>query len=159
MVKRGSLLMGAVFLSLLPISCTSISQFFGDDDVVLKAPDDGDQAAEWWKLVIEKAPLNYLATFAEATDRHRAQGTSATYDVRAYAADVQSIITYRLPCPPPPGAEVLIRQRIAGYCPSPRDDDADRWWTQSARLCNRCSREQAMALWQEAKRAVSSRAN
>jgi hypothetical protein len=62
------------------------------------------------------------------------------------------MVSYHLPCPPPDGADALIRQRISGFCPSAQADCP--WRMLWAKRCNRCSGEQAMATWRDAKAKV-----
>ncbi len=136
-------------LLLLPVACTPF-----DHETVRRPPESAEEGAQWWKTTIDDAPLEFLAVFAEAADRHRTRGSSAIYEVYV-AVDADQTLSYRLPCPPPPGAEALIRQRIAGYCPPARA--CCDWSVVSACRCDRCSRDQAMATWHEASRALVDR--
>jgi hypothetical protein len=156
MVNRRTLLLLGTLLGVLPLSsCTPLYQLVAGDETILKPPEDGDKAAAWWRDTIDKAPMEFLSVFAEAADRHRTAGTSATYEVFVGEHEVNGVasaVTYRLQCPPPPGADALIRQRIAGYLVTAEPDG--QWSARSARSCNRCTSEHAMRIWQEAKATV-----
>src|SRR5262245_4827668 len=101
MALRRILLLAGVLM--IPVSCMPF-----DHEKVERPPESADAAVEWWKTTIEKAPLEFLAAFTEATDLHRKRGTSATYEVLAIplgkAAGTPDTVSYRLPCPSPPGA-------------------------------------------------------
>jgi hypothetical protein len=163
MMKPWMLLLAAVCCC-LPVSCSTLDHSGSSDQLLSQSPpENGEAASEWWKATIDAAPLELLAIYAEAAERHRARHSSATYEIwvpikvchPSYinaAVGPETMVSYHLPCPATDGADALIRQRISGFYPSAQADCP--WRMLWAKHCNSCSGEQAMAIWRDAKAKV-----
>jgi hypothetical protein len=118
---------------------------------VVEAPPAGDPAgtSAWWADRADRLDPGLRAVYVAAADAHRSRGTSATYVNRhAFRTMMGGVDTeLRLPCPPPPDALALLRERVR---PGDSTRGAGLFGHVRAEAGVGCSAEDADRIWREA---------
>jgi hypothetical protein len=178
MIRKWALLVLPIFC------CLALSCIGGDQYVIDEPPAKAKELARWWQEKIDNMPLPRLAIYAEASEAHQREETSATY-VDFFMGRTMGgthYYTFRLPCPPPEHAFARMRQRLNDhpsemtasldklYGPPPLtppgldhqpgitasldESAAHQFDWNQVEDCRGCTPERAKAIWEEAKAKV-----